>query len=440
MSARAPFIKSAAWSLAGRTVGITGAFVVGLCLARVMDPADLGAFFALQTTAIFLATIARGGLQQPIVKAVAEAQSSGEHGRAGKTLAFALLVVVMLGCVLIPLLYLGGLDWAAKLLLDNALTGEVKVALCVWIGFMALQTPIAEALRGLSRIGAAVLTDGTLPTVVLAIYLTASILLRRHLELAEAINAFSLATLLGVLWGAVSLYGSRRLLIGKGRLDGAAFLDMARSTFFINLSTLVFSSASIWICSGLLSQESTALYGVGSRLASLTTIPLLVMNMAVQPYIVGLLSESKREELEGLLRTSTLVACLPSAAAVIVFAFFGSEALGFLYGATYSDAAGVLLILTLGNFVNVITGSCGQVLIYSGHTRRFLSFTLGSGLTSVTLSSGLALWFGVNGAAIGQLIGISVLSAMAWNYARSVVGIRTHPGFDKRLFSGRFLR
>jgi len=440
MFARAPFINSAAWSLAGRSIGIGGGFIVGICLARVMTPRDLGAFFVLQTTVVFLATIARGGLQQPIVKAVAEAHSSQQFGRAGETLKWSILIVLAIGSVLLPVLYVKGFDWLGKTLIGQKIPADVKIALCVWVGFLAVQTPMSEVLRGLSRIGSAVLADGALATVAVAIYLGVVLFSTRSLGLGEAVTAFSLAVLVGVVWSAICLFSVRRMLIGDGKQSLIELLGMARSTLLINIATLLFSSASIWICSALLSNESTAMYGVGTRLASLATIPLLVMNIAIQPYIAAMLAESRRRELEGLLQITALLAGVPAAVTTLVFIAFGTEILALIYGKAYIGAASTLTVLALGNLVNVFTGSCGQVLIFSGHARQFVILTVVSGAASILISLSLATRFDIEGVAIGQFFGVVGLNYFAWRYSRKVIGIRTHPKWDKRVLSLSYLK
>jgi len=79
-----------------------------------------------------------------------------------------------------------------------------------------------------------------------------------------------------------------------------------------------------------------------------------------------------------------------------------------LFGNGFEDAAVLLMILAVGQFVNVATGSVGYLLNMSGHERDMNLVTLFTGPLTIILVALLSNYYGVMGAAIATAVGVSV--------------------------------
>lgn len=96
-----------------------------------------------------------------------------------------------------------------------------------------------------------------------------------------------------------------------------------------------------------------------------------------------------------------------------------------LFGKGFSGGANLLRILTLGQFMNIVTGSVGYLLMMSGHEKNLKNITLVCGIFSVILNLLLINAFGTLGAAIGISISVAVQNLAAVFTVKKRLGFNT---------------
>ena len=92
------------------------------------------------------------------------------------------------------------------------------------------------------------------------------------------------------------------------------------------------------------------------------------------------------------------------------------------FGEGYERGSLLLLIMSLGQFVNVATGSVGYLLTMSGHEKDFRRVTLFAGPLTVILSYLLIIQYDSLGAAIATAIGLSLQNIGALFMVRKRLG------------------
>jgi len=93
-----------------------------------------------------------------------------------------------------------------------------------------------------------------------------------------------------------------------------------------------------------------------------------------------------------------------------------------LFGDEFIVAGNLLVIMAIGQFINVATGSVGYLLNMSGHERDFRRVTFFSGPLTVILSFILIDQYGVLGAAIATAVGLSLQNILALFMVRKRLG------------------
>ena len=78
------------------------------------------------------------------------------------------------------------------------------------------------------------------------------------------------------------------------------------------------------------------------------------------------------------------------------------------FGDDYGDAWPILIILGLGQFLNILPGSVADLLSMSGHERDLRNVVLMSGSIAIIAAFVLTAYFGVTGAALSTVIAIIV--------------------------------
>ena len=172
--------------------------------------------------------------------------------------------------------------------------------------------------------------------------------------------------------------------------------------------------------------SDVALYNVAHRTAFLTTIVLASVNSIAAPKFAELyhagnlaaLGATARNSARMMLLLTVPVLAFFVAAPSFVMALFGSE---FVTGST------LLVILAIGQFVNVSTGSVGLVLIMSGREKVARNNVAVAATLNVVLQVVLIPRYGALGAAIATSVSIAMLNLSAAYLVHRELGIMTLP-------------
>ncbi len=405
---------------------MAGGLVVNAILARMLSPADMGAYFLLSSIVLFAAIVARFGLKQTVVRFVAESMRAGQPGRAASTVR-SVYALVALGSFAVGAVYLLGLGpWLATRVFEMPLLQSVLGITVVWTAVLAFQTPVAETFRGLHDIRLAVFLDGILATMLLAIVLT---LIRASGFVLSFYQAVVLTVTMAIASGVFGIFLlSRRagMFRGEGSITVREILTHSAPLFVTNIANQALSSYALWLVGAYLLAGDVALFGAAWRLVALVALPLTLVNMTVQPVIAELHSQGEKQRLQNALRGMATLAGVPAAVILAVYIFLGAEILELVFGPHYAAAAPVLTVLSIGQLINVWSGSCGQVLAFTGHQKQLMLLTVATGVVSLALAIvGVGL-YGSMGVATAVAIGHLLRNVSAWLLTYRVAGLWTH--------------
>ena len=161
--------------------------------------------------------------------------------------------------------------------------------------------------------------------------------------------------------------------------------------------------------------DQIAYYSVSVKLAMLTTLALMSVNIVIAPRIAEIYENQKMQKLQMLIKHSTRIIFLISICVLSVLFFFSEEILG-LFGQGYVIANNALLFLLAAQFFNAVSGPGAIYLNMTGH-QKTLNKILVSALTiNISLNFYLIPTLGINGAAIATLV-----SLIIWNTITTVL-------------------
>jgi O-antigen/teichoic acid export membrane protein len=155
-------------------------------------------------------------------------------------------------------------------------------------------------------------------------------------------------------------------------------------------------------------------------------VSLLIVNAVVPPLIAEMYAQGKKRELEQALRIIATIAGIPAFGIVLVFILFRGPILGLVYGDFYRAGSTVLMLLSLGQLVNVWAGSCGLTLIMTGHQTTLMWVTAFCGLAAVCGSLLLVQRYGPIGVAGSAAFAMVLQNVLMLLAARKRTGLWTH--------------
>lgn len=109
-----------------------------------------------------------------------------------------------------------------------------------------------------------------------------------------------------------------------------------------------------------------------------------------------------------------------------VMLLFGGPIMGLAFGHFYRGAALALAILSLGQIVNVWTGSCQQVLMMAGQQDTMMAITLVTGILMVAATILGVQRFGVPGISLAVAAGVALQNVLMMLAVKMRTGIWTH--------------
>lgn len=419
-------LSGAAWAFAAKIIGVASGLAVNAFLARMLPPEDMGAYFLLTSVVMFAAIVARFGLKQTVVRLVAESMALGQPGRARATLRIVYVIVTMGAMIVGGGYYLGFGEWLAEDVFSIPILATVTGLTALWIAVLAFQTPVAETFRGLHDIRLAVFLDGILASALLASVLAVFWFNGLKVDFAQAILLSLAMAGVSLIFGTLLFLRRTRVFAGEGSIKTREVVAISSPLFVTNITHQAMTNASLWVAGGFLVAEEVALYGAAWKLVLLVELPLMLMNMSIQPFVAQLYVNNEHHRLQQALRGTATLAAIPAAGALALFLFFGSEVLVVVYGPSYSEAVIVLAILSLGQIVNVWTGSCGLVLAFTGHQKHLMLITVITGAFSIGLIVFAAHLYGLIGIAVGVFFGRLLQNMTAWLFVRKLTGLWTH--------------
>ena len=102
-----------------------------------------------------------------------------------------------------------------------------------------------------------------------------------------------------------------------------------------------------------------------------------------------------------------------------------------IFGNSFKSGAFILVILALGQFINVITGSVGYLLMMSGNERLLRNNIIFIAVLNLTLNLLLIPKYGILGAAISTSVSLALQNIISMVIVKYRLGIWTFPLFPR---------
>lgn len=434
------FFYGGSWVLGGQVLGSLSGVVLNGLIARLLVPEEVGAYFLTFSLVSVAALLVQLGLNQTIVRLIAESMGTGDPNRAKSVVVKSFFLCALASLLMFFGFVIGGGEWIARNVFNSSIMERIIWLGGLWVAVIAFQNLFAESFRGFHDIRLASIFGGLLTSIISSLLFALIWIFQGHSNLTQIV-IFSISA--GIMSTIVSGFLLQKKLSGfeNGKnLRFSEIFNIAGSLLVANLAAFILTQADIWILGSFRSQEEVAIYGAASRLVIFVTMPLMVINSVISPIISEMFSQEKKIELEVLLRTTATIAGIPALGGFLICLFFGASVLEFVYGPFYREGTIILILLALGRLGNVLVGSCGLTLIMTGHQATLMGITLVSGAIAV---GGAFLLVGPYGAVgVSGIVSLTMLlrNIFMLYFARKKSGVWTHVRFSIFRFNQIFSR
>lgn len=163
----------------------------------------------------------------------------------------------------------------------------------------------------------------------------------------------------------------------------------------------------------MVSSHDLGYYNIAAKLSELLKLGFLVSNLVFAPVFAGLFAEQKLLELEQLAKKSSRLMAALGLVVVLAFVVSGKYVLSW-WGANFVTAYSILLVLLLGQWVNLAFGAAANVLQMTGKQSWIFNAIVITTLLNVVLNVLLIPHYGMMGAAIATSVS-TIVKILIWN-------------------------
>lgn len=411
------FLMSGALSIATRII-----------LARFLEPSGYGLIsegLAVLNILTVLSILGTGA-------GVSRFMSRNENH---KNLVESALVVVLPISLVLSGLALFNIELIASFFNQNTITPVLEA--------LILNVPAAAALSIL--IGGFRGHEETLQKVIISMIILPSLILILSLSLilisetaAMAAYGYTLAGWISAFIAGIWYY--TRFGVSKPSLkEIKPLLKFSLPLGFKSILNYGVKWSSIILIGYMLGSSSTGLFNAAYPISYGLLAGLSSINYLFMPVISRMHSNSDLESVKSIYSDITrwlLIGTLPFA---ILMSLKSKTIMNLLFGSSYTAAGMLLSILVIGQFVKVIFGPLGNILIAVGQTKQEATAKLCSLIVLILSSIPLISSIGLLGAAVGFMFGSLTGEIVRLYFSRKHDNFNPFESFDWKIIIGGFI-
>jgi O-antigen/teichoic acid export membrane protein len=420
---RATILKGFGWSSLGFPAAMALAFAAQVLVARLVSPDEFGSYALAVSIYSSVALACQLGIPQTLLRRASAALSSGDPMEAGHEV-FSAFVVTAVAALMSFVLLASPLGME---LLGDSFPDTAVASVAALIGLNAalrvFENLTPEAFRAYRDFLRASLYRGFLANLLYSVTLLILLIVSGKTSLSAVLTASaacSAAALLPALGGL-----AKRVAHGTSGPRHALRNPVEPAMWLSSIGSVVVAQLDLWVIGALGTSNDLALYSAPFRLALLVGIPLLVVNQVVSPLIAGWHTRGENARLEQTLQSAAAVAVLAAGVVAVLFVVAGGPLLELLFGTYYSQASGVLAILSVGQLLQTSTGANSYALLMTGHHRANALILTVSSVFTLALDIALFEAAGIDGVALATAVAFVLQNLAQTYFARRLAGINT---------------
>jgi len=402
------------------------AFAFNVAVARLLGAEGAGLYFLALAVTTIGSVIGRVGLDNSLLRFVATRATHGDWSGVRGVYAMGMYMAVAASVVITPIVFFAA-PWMASSLFKKPELSEPLRWMSLSILPFAILNLQAESLKGLKRIRDAMVVQGIGVPLV-------GLLLIVPLAYSYGVIGVSVAYSAGTVVVAVLGVWVWHRTMSEHMVRATPFLfrELWSSCKPLILVLIVHRAILPWAPLFLLgiwaSSEEVAIFGAASRVAMLVSFMLTTLNNVSAPKFAELYAKKDMRALgQTARRTAMLITILASP--IFLVLIFGGHWVMMMFGSEYAQGALVLVILSIGQFVNALTGSVGYLLMMSGNESKLQNLTLWTTLLMLAAAVGLIPHWGGIGAALAVTLAVILSNIWSVIVIKSQLGIAPVPNW-----------
>ncbi|TOO47834.1 oligosaccharide flippase family protein [Vibrio parahaemolyticus] len=394
------------------------AFLLTLIVSRTTDASTSGQFFFLFNLVSLTAIVSQRGFDVALVRFNAIAFNNGDIQQQSDNYWTALTRSITFCFMAAVTLFVGFYLFPNQLNQTNSPIVAITLAL-MCVPFLVLGQTNSRVLQASKMVVPSLFALQLGVSVLMVLFIMG--LSTLHLQnINSLMTALLLASLIVSIASTTKWFSSGQYQKPTPTTN-IELISSAKQVWIGSIFTNILQWGSIVIAGFFISTTELGLLAAAQRTSLLIGFVLITINFVVAPMFASLFKEGKLDKLRNLSRWACRANIGAALLPVLVCTLF-PEFVMQLFGDEFLAAAPLLVVLSLGQLVNIATGSVGFLLLMSGHERTMKYITICSGTISIALLVFLSQSYGVLGAAWAMAIGMAIQNLAALYFVKRYLG------------------
>lgn len=413
-------LKGSSTTLILKVGGFLLSYIFYFVLARLYGAEVMGIFALAITLAGIFALIGNAGMDNAIVRFVAENMAHEKFTRVKAAYKKSLHIVLPLSIAASLVMYIASSFLANRLFHKPEMLEPFRI-IAFAIPFMVFTGLNVGALRGLKKIGQSFIFQTVLPPLFNIIALTGItyILLKGYLAPIYA-NVLS-ASVGAFISGFLIIKSIRSLdtkIVSQEHLGYKELLKVSLPMSITSAMVFIMGWTDVLMLGIFTTSEEVGIYRVALKIGMITSICLVAVNSIAAPKFAELYFKNETERLSNIIKKSSKLIFWSSFPILLMLALFSEQVLS-VFGNKFTQGHSALIILCIGQFVNASCGSIGVFLNMTGNQNIIRNAMFAGVVVNIILNYILIPIYGITGAAIATAIG-----TISWNLIASLLAYR----------------
>lgn len=427
----------AGWATSGGVFALVYSLASQAVLSHLLAPAEFGAYLLLSSIVLGATLFGLLGADKLVVRHLAALLAKGAVPSAQILARRAMLAVSLrgAGAAVVVVTAIGVAGRIGLMPAMSSLGAAPLAALLLWIPANVLVLLIAEIYRGHQDLRGAALV-ASLPGFLSLIGLMVASLFGLH-SLTAAVACMAIGTGTATVVSCLAVSRGGATFAGQPMEESSEAPPLASIAISASDAlNYLLANMGFWLLAYLAGPQAVAAYGVAARLATLVAFPLMVANLVLPPMLAHLAADGQTRAMQGLLRSSATLTALPALLICLIFLGLGKEILRMAFGAFYGMSAGLLLVMSVGQVINVALGSCGYALVMTGNQRLVMATSALTAAVVLACAVPLVVRYGATGMACAAALGLVLQNVLNMAAVKHRLGIWTFLRFSLPSLTG----
>ncbi len=381
-------------------------FVKQVAMARLLGPQSFGLYAIGWNALRMVGILATMGLHTGIMHFGTEHRGK-DDGAFRSVLTRSVLLSFGIGWAITLALWLAAPWLTADVFKEPQFLGLFRV-FTLMLPFLGALRVAAVATRISQRMQFSILAEEiTQSTLNLLLFILFYLLGWQLLGAIVATVLSYVAALALAVYFIYRLFGPALAAPARRAVSDRRLLAYSAPTALAEMSGAVITRVDRLFLGFYRTSADVGVYQAAAQLSIIMASILYAFNMILMPMISEQFHKKDLRQLEELFRINTKWGIYAIVPLVLVIAFAAADVMTVLFGSEYAGGAGALLILTVGQFINIATGATATILIMTGNQTAWFRLSLAMMVINLALNWLLVPRWGINGAAVATSFTVS---------------------------------